>query len=317
MSELTIVTTTINHPTEATIKFCCLAKLRNWQFVIVGDQKTPHKLYEQLVEDYSPAVTYLSPETQESLYPELSKLLGWKTIQRRNIGFVFAYNETNAAVIATVDDDNIPFDNWGQNLLVGNSVTVDVYKNRLCGYFDPFSVTNQKHLWHRGFPIEYLEVKNSIDLIGRKSVYVAAQADFWMGDPDIDSICRLTQKPLVKFDHFDPFTTFQPAPFNSQNTFICRSHIKRYSVWPDVGRMDDIWAGYHFRELLSANEAIVYCPASVYQERNPQDLVKNLENECIGYRHTKEFIDQHSSASCKFVPDKVLKFLDVYQSSFN
>ncbi len=35
-----IVTTTINKPTKATLKFCEIAKNQNWQFVIVGDLKT-------------------------------------------------------------------------------------------------------------------------------------------------------------------------------------------------------------------------------------------------------------------------------------
>ena len=88
-----IVTTTINKPTLATLKFCRISQEKNWTFVIVGDTKTPHEAYEQLVKAYSPHVIYLTPETQESLYPELSQVIGWKSIQRRNIGFVYAYQQ--------------------------------------------------------------------------------------------------------------------------------------------------------------------------------------------------------------------------------
>ena len=35
---------------------------------------------------------------------------------------------------------------------------------------------------------------------------------------------------------------------------------------------------------------VVFCPATVYQERNIQDLVTNLEKEVIGYRNTDAFI---------------------------
>ena len=55
------------------------------------------------------------------MYPELSDAIGWNSIQRRNIGLLYAY-EQGADVIATVDDDNIPYDDWGQNLLVGQTV---------------------------------------------------------------------------------------------------------------------------------------------------------------------------------------------------
>jgi hypothetical protein len=118
-----IVTTTINHPTEATLKFIEIAKRDNWHFVVVGDTKTPHAEYERL------DCIYLHPDNQELRYPELSKIIGWKTIQRRNIGFVYAY-EHGATVVATVDDDNIPYDNWGTDLYVGKEVEVDYYTNK-------------------------------------------------------------------------------------------------------------------------------------------------------------------------------------------
>jgi hypothetical protein len=99
-----IITTTINEPTEATIKFCEIADKKDFTFVIVGDTKTPHESYQKLVESYL-NVVYLTPGKQEHLYPELSEIIGWKTIQRRNIGLVYAY-QSGAEIIATVDDDN-------------------------------------------------------------------------------------------------------------------------------------------------------------------------------------------------------------------
>ena len=120
-----IITTTINHPTEATLKFCDIAKNKDWTFVIVGDTKTPHDEYKVLENNN---VVYLTPEQQEELYPELSETIGWKSIQRRNIGFVYAYHN-GADIIATVDDDNIPYDNWGDNVYVGQEIEVDLYEN--------------------------------------------------------------------------------------------------------------------------------------------------------------------------------------------
>lgn len=309
-----IVTTTINPPTEATLKFVNIANQQDWKFVIVGDKKTPHHLYAEIANKNN-NIIYLHPDDQDQIYPRLSEVIGWQTIQRRNIGFVYAY-QMGATIIATVDDDNIPYDTWGTNLLIGTTCEVFEYKNRLCDYFDPFSATNQRHLWHRGFPIEHLNVKNDIEILKKQSVFCAVQADFWDGDPDIDAICRLTSKPLVKFDKFEPFFTRQAAPFNSQNTFLHRSVFPYYSVWPSVGRMDDIWASYSLRQVLAKDFQIVYCPPSVYQERNPQDLVKNLENECIGYRYTKQFVDRFSKPSLEFVPDKVQQFLEIYMSYF-
>jgi predicted nucleotidyltransferase len=307
-----IVTTTINHPTEATLKFCKIAESKDWNFVIVGDTKTPHDEYHKLETEYK-NVKYLTPDQQLDLYPDLSEIIGWKSIQRRNIGFVYAYNN-GADIIATVDDDNIPYDNWGDNVLVGQEVEVDLYENILSLYFDPISPTSHNDLWHRGYPIEDLGLKNYIEYKGKTKRKVLVQADFWDGDPDIDAICRLSKKPIVKFEKFDPFCSNQLAPFNSQNTFLAREVIPFYSVLPHTGRMDDIWGGYILQHYFP--NSVIYNQATVYQDRNVQDLVTNLENEVIGYRNTYKLLNDLENYM-SFLPEKTQEFWDVYRNQFN
>jgi hypothetical protein len=307
-----IVTTTINNPTEATLKFSTIADKKDFKFVIVGDLKTPHGMYEQLV-SVCKNVIYLSPEKQEELYPELSQIIGWKTIQRRNIGFVYAY-QNGADIVATVDDDNIPYESWGDNILIGNEVEVDEYENTSCPFFDSISTTEHNQLWHRGFPIEYLQVKNNIDYKGKTKIIPLVQAEFWDGDPDIDAICRLSKKPIVKFKHFDPFTTKQLTPFNSQNTFLHRSVLKYYSVFPYTGRMDDIWGSYVLQYHFP--NSVIFNKSTVYQARNPQDLIKNLENEVIGYRGTLNLLENLKDYM-SLLPEKTIEYFNIYQKYFN
>jgi hypothetical protein len=247
------------------------------------------------------------------MYPELSEAIGWKTIQRRNIGFVYAYNH-GAEIVATVDDDNIPYDNWGTDLYVGKEVEVDYYTNKELLVFDPLSVTNQSNLWHRGFPIDLLHLKNSIEYKGKKKITPLIQADLWDGDPDIDAMCRLSFKPIVKFDTTSPFAAAGISPFNSQNTFIHRNALKYYAVWPYVGRMDDIWGGYYTQKMIGADK-LIYNRASVYQDRNVQDLITNLEKEIIGYRHTLEFTNDPNTID-DYIPAKTKEFLEIYFNSF-
>jgi hypothetical protein len=306
-----IITTTINSPTEATIKFCEIADKKDFTFVVIGDTKTPHDEYRKLEIEYK-NVTYLSPEQQTELYPELSEIIGWKTIQRRNIGFVYAY-EKGADVVATVDDDNIPYDTWGDNIMVGQEVIVDLYENISCPYFDAISTTEHNDLWHRGFPIEYLQVKNNIEYKGQTTITPLVQAEFWDGDPDIDAICRLSKKPIVKFNKFEPFTTNQLTPFNSQNTFLHRSVLKNYSVFPFTGRMDDIWGAYVMQHYHP--NSVIFTQASVYQARNPQDLVKNLENEVIGYRNTLKLLEDLPNYK-NILPEQSLVYFEIYQKYF-
>ena len=302
-----IVTTTINSPTVATFKFIEIAKRDGWHFVVVGDTKTPHEEYEKL------DCIYLHPDMQKELYPELSEIIGWKTIQRRNIGFAFAY-EHRAEIVATVDDDNIPYDNWGTDLYIGKEVEVDYYSPEM-DVFDPLSVTNYPNLWHRGYPIDYLQKRDRVTYLGKKKVTPLIQADLWDGDPDIDAMCRLTFKPMCKFNITGPFASNKPSPFNSQNTFIHRDALKHYAVWPYVGRMDDIWGGYHTQKKIGPDK-LIYNRASVYQDRNVQDLITNLEKEIIGYRYTLHETQGYYIGT-NHRPEETEKFLEIYFKHFN
>lgn len=277
-----IVTTTIQAPTEATIKF---SSMPNWKLIVVGDKKTPHHLYEKI------NCLYLHPDEQEKLYPNLSNCLGWNTIQRRNIGFVHAYN-LGAEIMATVDDDNIPYDYWGSDVLVNKEVEIDLWKSNN-GYFDPLSVTKDNHLWHRGYPLEMVKSKNDIVYLGKKKRKVLVQADLWDGDPDVDAMCRLPHKPLIKYEISSPYGSQDISPFNSQNTFVAREIIPYYMMLPFVGRMDDIWGCYNLYNIFS--NFVVYNKSTVYQERNKQDLVTNLEKEIIGYRNTLKLLTGEKS----------------------
>lgn len=294
-----IVTTTIYEPTLATKKF---SEMEGWELVVVGDTKTPHESYRKL------NCTYLHPEDQENLNKELSDSIGWKSIQRRNMGFLYAYLN-GADVMATVDDDNIPYDDWGRDLYVGQEVNIDLWESHN-GYFDPLSVTNRSDLWHRGYPIEFLGTKNNVEYRGKTKRKVLVQADLWDGDPDIDAMCRLSKKPCVKYDIQKPYGSLQISPFNSQNTFIAREVIPYYMVLPHIGRMDDIWGSYIIQKQFP--DSVIYNKATVFQDRNEQDLVTNLQNEVIGYRNTLGFINNEFK-----LPKDSAESYEIYKNAFN
>lgn len=299
-----IVTTTINHPTEAIRRFDAL---KDWVLVVVGDQRTPA--------DYSLANgIYVPPSEQEKYDSCLSDLIGWNSIERRNFGFLWA-SDMEADVIATVDDDNIPTEGWGQDLLVGRQVDVDVYEPE-AGCFDPLSVTNYPHLWHRGFPIQLLR-RRAVRGPTKKAVKVEIQADFWNGDPDIDAICRMEHGPECAFttDPF-PFASDAPAPFNSQNTFFSAHVLPHYFVLPHVGRMDDIWAAYHVESL---GFRPVFCRASVFQVRNEHDLTRDMDQELLGYRQTWKLVEAINAKSYRpqdYWPERTLAAYQRYQTHF-
>jgi hypothetical protein len=299
----TIVTTTINPPTEAIIKF--IGK-KDWKLIVVGDLKTPHHEYENIQE-----IIYLHPDDQHSRWKTLSEIVGFNCIQRRNFGFIYAY-EIGAEVVATVDDDNIPYDDWGEDLLVNQTVEVDCYD--CLEVFDPLSVTNNRQFWHRGYPWQLISVKNKTTYLGKKSIKVDVQAGLWDGDPDIDAVERITACPLVKFDTMQPYYSPKITVFNSQNTFLSRDVLPFYMMFPFVGRMDDIWGSYFLQKMRNVN--VVFTRASVYQARNEHNLFKDMKNELIGYENNLSLIRSDSPLDESFIPQETINAFKVYGELF-
>ena len=77
--------------------------------------------------------------------------------------------------------------------------------------------------------------------------------------------------------------------------------------------MDDIWGGYILQKFFPNN--LIYNVASVYQDRNPQDLITNLEKEIIGYRNTLNLINNLNNFE-SFLPEKTLEFYKEYRKCF-
>lgn len=308
-----IITTTINPPTKALKNFLKASDKEDWQLIIVGDKKTPHDEYIELEKDHK-NFGYMSPEYQEAISKELSDLIGWDCIQRRNFGFIEAYNR-GAEIIATVDDDNLPYQKWGQNLKVGKPTEVFVYDTDEI-LFDPLSPI-YPHLWHRGFPIQLLDNRTlKAKRLEKRTPLI--QADLWDGDPDVDAVCRITLAPQVKdVATATVYGSNKPMPFNSQNTFLSRGVFPTYFLFPHIGRMDDIWAAYYTQRKFP--NSVIFSKASVYQERNPHDLSKDLENELIGYKHSLDFAKWCQTESEEwpdYFPKKAIQAYAVYQGLF-
>ena len=248
------------------------------KLIVIGDKKTPknYKLKNGI---------YVSPTDQIKIDKKLSDLIGWNCIERRNIGLILA-KKLGADVIALVDDDNIPYKNWGKNLLVGKKIKAKFLKLR-----KTFLILYFKRIIRNygiGFPIEKIDSRERLKFINKK-VIVDVQADFWNGDPDIDAVCRMIYKPKCKFKRKDFLYSNKISPFNSQNTFINAKLLKYYFLFPDQGRMHDIWASYYLQYKKKIN--VVYSNASVFQKRNKHDLSVDLKNELIGLKYTTKILE--------------------------
>ena len=272
-----IVTTTISPPTEATIKY---SKMDGWDFIMVGDLKTPKDQYDSI------DCIYLDPEYQDEKWKELSDLIGWNCAERKTLGVLEAY-EMGADIIAIVDDDNIPLENWGKNLIIGKEIEVDYYyTDRLC--FDPLVHTNHPNIWHRGYPLQLLSKRGEFEKT-RKKIIPEVQSGLWNGEPDIDAVCRMEHQPISNFnkDGF-PMATNTFSPFNSQNTILTRDAAREYFMMGGTGRMTDIWASFY---LQSCGFQSVYTEVDVYHDRFVHSSTKDFEDEILGTIHSLSLLE--------------------------
>lgn len=300
-----IVTTTINPPTKAIAKF---QAMKDWDLVVIGDKKTPtdYKLERGV---------YVTPDEQEKYDKPLSDAIGWNCIQRRSFGLLWAH-DMKADIVAVVDDDNIPLEGWGENLLVGQEAEVNMYETDLPA-FDPVGATNHSHIWHRGYPLQLLP-KRDYSKKKKQKVKVDVQADFWNGDPDIDAICRMEHAPECKFEAgVFPLAANKLAPFNSQNTFLAGKCLQDYFLFPHIGRMDDIWAAYY---VQAKGFRVVFNKASVYQERNPHDLTRDMRQEYLGYENNLNLVQdlaKDAESLQSYLPGRSIWAFQLYRRHFN
>jgi hypothetical protein len=271
-----IITTTILPPTKAIEQYDAM---EDWSLIVTGDRKSPkeYPLKRGLYVDW---------EAQQKGFPDLCNLIGPDSTARgRMIAIIMAYR-AGADVIATIDDDNFPYDNWGKKCHIGTTIGAHVKPEKI---YEPVHLFDIR-LWHRGFPIELRNQEWSRRYLTR-NVEVLMQANLWDCDPDIDALMRLALRPDIRIgQNFSPFCGSLFMPMNSQNTMFAAKYAMDYCPFAFIGRLEDIWASYVF-QALHPNSS-VYCEATVRHEqvRSLESLLKDLEDEIWGYRNTYQFL---------------------------
>jgi hypothetical protein len=106
------------------------------------------------------------------------------------------------------------------------------------------------------------------------------------------------------------------SPFGSQNAFILGKMLGDYMMFPHVGRMDDIWPSYYAQ---AKGWKVVYNRASVYQQRNAHDLIRDLRGEYIGYEnnlHLVQSLAQDADSITGFLPEATALAFHLYRKHF-
>jgi len=286
-----LITTTIHVPEN----------LRAWRnagmsledvVIVAGDTNSPHEAIEAFLKTLPGDNRYLRPEDQ--LKWRCSSVIGWKSVQRRNIALLEAM-VLKPDYIVTVDDDNFPlagnhFSGWDAHL-DGSDTTYDTVSSDN-GWWN-YGEMLAPPVVMRGFPLEVRHAHPNLRRVTAERL-VGLTAALWLGDPDCDAIQRIERAPetlaVTQRDAVLEYGTW--CPFNSQATAYLGVLAPLMNVWPFVGRYDDIWSSLLAqRVMLKLGYTIRVGGPAVRQTRNPHNFLTDLKNEMLGLEYTWELAD--------------------------
>lgn len=264
-----VVITTIFEPSVAVKLF---AEMSSVDLIVVGDRKTP--------KDWScGGADYISIESQLELGFQLGTLLPYDHYCRKMIGYLVAARD-GADVIIDTDDDNIPKPDWGFPLHVGDyqAITPDQ------GFVNIYQWYTKQKIWPRGLPLELIRTSFNLESLSAERT---CNVGVWQGladdDPDVDAIYRLTSDEVCTFDSGEPIVLSEGTicPFNSQNTAIRKELFALLYLPTSVTfRFTDILRGLVAQPVMwAAGYELGFTEATVVQERNPHNLMKDFISE--------------------------------------
>lgn len=280
--KVAVATTTINIPHALELMRVCDPLV---QFFVAGDRKTPVETAAFV--NAIPNARYIPPSEQDRW--ACSELIGWNNIQRRNIATLEAL-EWGADIIVLWDDDNIPLDTYFDHFIARFAYRFDgpgVISHNY--WFDVGQLLSPKAK-HRGFPHN---VKPSWSVKPMTNAKIGVCAGICLGDPDIDAVTRMALAPEVHNISellrsgvvVDPSTW---TVYNSQNTAFIRELAPFMFMLPGCGRMDDIYASLICQWAMRwKNLHVHFGPPTVWQSRNPHDLMRDLRAEVDGMSNVK------------------------------
>lgn len=226
--------------------------------------------------------------------------------REKNIGYLQAI-KSGAELIIDTDDDNLPFDSfWNERKpstkapYVGDSGWCNVYR-----YF------TDKIIWPRGLPLEFIK-QNPIDIdkLTISEIFCPIHQGLANSNPDVDAIFRLAFD--LPFDFQNPNLQIiiggsAWCPFNSQNTRWFKEafpllYLPSYCSF----RMTDIWRSFVAKRICEENNwGIVFHGATVWQERNEHNLIKDFEDELPGYFSNSRIASELEKIKLKLGEDKI------------
>lgn len=284
------------HKDEATIRIIC-------------DRKTPESVYAAAANASGQGFNIDCPTLEEQT-AWLDKIgldetfIPWNTDNRRNIGFLRAF-ESGADVLISIDDDNYCRDDSdfvGSHWIVGQPAGSREGQRLASGggwynICQDLDAQLQDPYFARGYPYAARPPERQAragELTAEAGqATVAVNAGLWLDDPDVDAVSRLVQGPRVSGAP-QPAVLLAPetwSPVNTQNTALMRDAISAYYYvrmgYPlkgmTIDRYGDILSGYFLQKCAKhLGHAVRFGDPVAEHHRSPHNLFKDLYHELAG-----------------------------------
>ena len=228
-----LIVTTINKPNKILKRLAKFSKINDWEFIIIGDKKTPKDFKLN-------SSKFLSLTDQKKLNFNFSKICPKNSYARKNIGYLIAIR--NSQVIIETDDDNYPKKSFFNKRELDH-VATQINNKDWINIYELF-LGKKKFIWPRGLPLDQINNKIKISKSKVKNSFHIQQG-VCDNNPDVDSIFRLINDKInIKFLNKKFNLNRSLSPFNSQNTtWFKEAFPLMYLPVTCTMRCTDIWRG--------------------------------------------------------------------------
>ena len=278
MPNAALVITSIAAP-NAVLRTCAReAAARGIDFIVIGDVASPA--------DFAlDGCDFFSLDCQRDLPFRFAQNAPEKHYARKNIGYLEAMRR-GADLLLETDDDNTPLDGFWQLHVAETTARVPLQ----LGWINVYRYFTEVDVWPRGFALNRLH--DALPSLTEQAVIAPIRQGLADENPDVDAIFRLTRPLPLSFEKVAPVAVGagQWCPFNSQNTAWDRVafpllYLPSYCSF----RMTDIWRSFVAQRVgWTCGWHLLFHKATVVQERNEHDLLKDFADEVPGYLHNEQ-----------------------------
>ena len=247
------------------------------RIIIIGDTKSPS--------DFNlPGASFFNIDDQHGSGLSFAHACPTGHYARKNIGYLLAARD-GVELIQETDDDNLPVGGFFDP--VERMVTTPIA--RQAGWVNIYRYFSDAMLWPRGLPLDQIYAQlPAFESLPTEQVVCPIRQGLANGNPDVDAIYRLVSPPkdvTFRTNRHVALGRDVWCPFNSQNTiWFAEAFPLLYLPSYCSFRMTDIWRSLVAQRIAWENDwAVYFHHPTVWQDRNPHNLMNDFADEVPGY----------------------------------